>query len=84
MTCACICTLPIEIVPPAEMAMGESGDPRPGSFVPPSPHSHLAQGDLQEELWLCTYNDEGCGSEVCVINFKGKASQVRTYVCDIH
>ena len=76
-TCACICTLPIEIIPPAEVAStaAEGGDGKQ-SFVPlaSSPHQHVARADLQEELWLCTHN--ALGSEVCVINFKGKASQV--------
>ncbi len=63
-TCSCICTLPIEILPPGEL--GE--DPT----LPP--HPHVARGDLTEELWLCTHGSTG--SEVRVINFRGKASQV--------
>ena len=75
-TCSCICTLPIEILPPGEVG-GDSGD-RKGSGFPP-PHPHVAMGDLQEELWLCTFSAQG--SEVKVINFRGKASQVRKLTC---
>lgn len=71
-TCACVCTLPIEIVPP-------TADPDSSDSVFPSlsssAHSYMAQGDLQEELWLSTYNEES-RSEIVVINFKGKASKV--------
>lgn len=66
-TCACVCTLPIEILPPNDPDSSE------GSSVFTS-HSYMAQGDLQEELWLSTHN--GKESEIVVINFKGKAAQV--------
>ena len=39
-----------------------------------SSHSYMAEGDLQEELWLSTFNGEQ--SEIVVINFKGKAAKV--------
>ena len=75
-TCACVCTLPIEIV-----ATPSDQEPSEGSSsssvlasLSSSSHSYLAEGDLQEELWLATYSDKG--SEITVINFKGKASQV--------
>lgn len=65
-TCTCICTLPIEVLPPVE---GE------GSILPPtSPHLHVTRGDLQEELWLSTYTTNN--AEVVVINFKDKVAQV--------
>ena len=67
-TCACTCTLPIELLPPADL--------EGGSVLPPasSPHLHVARGDLQEELWLCTYTTNS--AEVVVINFKDKVAQV--------
>ena len=66
-TCACICTTPIEVLPPPDME---------GSVLHPtsSPHLHVARGDLQEELWLSTYADKN--AEVVVINFKDKVAQV--------
>ena len=65
-TCACICTLPIEVLPPADEG---------GSLLPPtSPHLHVTRGDLQEELWLSTFSANS--AEVVVINFKDKVAQV--------
>lgn len=77
-TCACVCTLPMEILPPtAEMDSNEGSSVFPS---PPSAHSsYTAQGDLQEELWLATYNQE-TGSEIVVINFKGKAAKVHRLI----
>ena len=65
-TCACICTLPIEVLPPTDEG---------GSLLPPtSPHLHVTRGDLQEELWLSTYSEKN--AEIVVINFKDKVAQV--------
>ena len=76
-TCACVSTLPIEIVaPPSEQDLSES---ILASVAASSSHSYLAQGDLQEELWLATHHSEK-GSEITVINFKGKASQVKKII----
>ena len=74
-TCACTCTLPIELLPPADM--------EGGSVLPPasSPHLHVTRGDLQEELWLSTYTTNG--AEVVVINFKDKVAQVITYTTPV-
>lgn len=80
-TCACVCTLPMEILPPSTAA----GDPDASiesssvfsslsSSSATSHNSYLAQGDLQEELWLSTYDE--MESEIVVINFKGKAAKV--------
>lgn len=73
-TCACVCTLPIEVV---------SSDPASLGGEVPMPHPHVARGDLQEELWLGTFAageevvEEG-GAEnragVVVINFRGKTN----------
>ncbi len=72
-TCACVCTLPIEIVAtPGEQDSSESSSIL--ASMSSSSHSYLAQGDLQEELWLATHSEKG--SDIVVINFKGKASQV--------
>ena len=53
----------------------------------PTPHPHVARGDLQEELWLATFTAEQEGrenrGEVVVINFRGKtnfSTEVRTLV----
>ena len=70
-TCACVCTLPMEIVAPEEAEGTSSVFPSLSSAA----HSYTAQGDLQEELWLSTYNE--VESEIVVINFKGKAAKVR-------
>lgn len=72
-TCACVCTLPIEILPPNDP---DSIEASVLTSVPSTTtsHSYLAQGDLLEELWLSTYNE--MESEIIVINFKGKAAQV--------
>ena len=68
-TCASICTLPIEVLPPTPV------DIDGGSVLPPaSPHLHVTRGDLQEELWLSTYTSSN--AEVVVINFKDKVAQV--------
>jgi hypothetical protein len=74
-TCACVCTLPIEIVAPTSDP--DSSVEGSSSVFPPSlsSSSYVAQGDLQEELWLSTYSQE-TGSEIVVINFKGKAAKV--------
>ena len=65
-----------------------------------SSHQYVARGDLQEDVWLGLFTEEGWEgrgreggggedgevegeSQVCVINFKGKASfstQVRTKI----
>ena len=82
-TCACVCTLPIEIQHSepdlnessvfASIASTSSTAPSSSSS---SSHAYMAQGDLQEELWLATYGGQERESEIVVINFKGKAAQV--------
>ena len=76
-TCACICTLPMEILPPApDPDEGPSSSSSSSSSVLPSlsSSSYTVQGDLQEEIWLSTCSE--MGSEIVVINFKGKAAKV--------
>ena len=90
-TCACICTLPIQILSP-ELNSSLLDDDRYAALpASPSGPSSVAQGDLQEDLWLCMYTpggeeeeetvgsggegeEEGARAEVCIINFKRKAS----------
>ena len=74
-TCACVCTLPIEIIPPTSDP--DSSDVGASVLPSLSSSSYMAQGDLQEELWLSTFSEEK-GSEIVVINFKGKAAKVRS------
>ena len=44
----------------------------------PLSHPYVACGDLQEDLWLGVFSEgereEEGESQICVINFKGKAS----------
>lgn len=79
-TCACVCTLPIEIVPTSDSDAAASSEGSSSIFpsLSASSHGYMAQGDLQEELWLSTYNE--VESEIVVINFKGKAAQVCVYL----
>ena len=69
-TCATICTLPIEVLPPPT-PMDIDGS---GILPPASPHLHVTRGDLQEELWLSTFTSSN--AEIVVINFKDKVAQV--------
>ena len=72
-TSACLSTLPVEIVSPT--AGPEEKAASSAAAQPP----HVARGDLQEELWLCTFERGSVrgstgGSRAVVVNFRGKAS----------
>lgn len=77
-TCACICTLPFELLPPSDPDASMEGlSSSSSSFLPSSaPHAHVARGDLQEELWLATFSERDQIASIVVVNFKGKAVQV--------
>lgn len=82
-TCSCVSTLPIEILPTTSDDSSEGGGGGGGGSINTTSFSasvsNMVQGDLQEELWLSTYNEknqEDTKSEIVVINFKGKAVQV--------
>lgn len=78
-TCACICTLPFELLPPndPEASMEGLSSSSSSSFPPSSAsHGHVARGDLQEELWLATFSERDQIASIVVVNFKGKALQV--------
>ncbi len=86
-TCACICTLPIEkISQDLTASVLSEDDPRSvPTSLPSTPHTHVTRGDLQEELWLCLHSAEESGlsvSRICIINFRGKAS-LPTQVCAV-
>lgn len=72
-TCACVCTVPIEILPPSDSEASESSSVLTSLSTP---HAYVTRGDLQEELWLSTYDEKEEKAEVAVINFKGKARTV--------
>ena len=85
-TCACICTLPIEIVSQNSMA-AEDEDRKSFISHSSSVHPHLATGDLQDELWICMYSPDeshtSMSSKVCIINFRGKTN-FSTEVCNLY
>lgn len=107
-TCACVCTLPIQILS-SEINSSLDEDRHTPTTPSPTTPSYVARGDLQEDLWLCMYTPGGeeeeeeerkkekeeeelrgrgrrgegeARAEVCIINFKRKAS-LFTEVCNI-
>ncbi len=80
-SCACICTLPFELVSPGDPESSMEGlSSSSASSLPATPsatHVHVARGDLQEELWLATFSERDKIASIVVLNFKGKAVQVR-------
>ena len=81
-TCACICTLPYEVMPLSDSDSSVEGSLSSSSFSSlPSPHAHVARGDLQEELWLATFCERDKIASIVVLSFKGKAVQVGYWGC---
>ena len=71
-TASCTVTLPIDISTSSEGLQG--GPP----MSPPAKHSYVTQGDIQEEVWLCSFVDpEVTGvpeALLSIISFRGRAN----------